>query len=174
MWTWAAIERDSKMILSFEIGDRSGATAIGFMDDPRARLATRVQMTADGHKAYLEAVEGAFRGDLDCAMLAKLYGEASGRNGHERKSGPAECVAARKEPITMSYVERQNLSMRMAMRRFTRLTNGFNKKLENNPHMRSPYFVHCNLVRAHMSLRMTPAMAPGVSNPCMTWNVSSA
>src|SRR6056297_242463 len=182
VWTWTAIEADSKMILSYEVGDRSGATAIEFMDDLCARLANRVQLTTDGHKAYLEAVEGAFGGDIDYAMLVKLYGEASGRKGHERKYSPAECVGARKELISgypvremvsTSHVERQNLSMRMGMRRFTRLTNGFSKKLENHLHMLSLYFVHYNFVRVYKSLRMTPAMAAGVSDTLhdMEWIV---
>ena len=182
VWTWTALERNTKLILSYEVGDRSGATAIEFMDDLRARLANRVQLTTDGHKAYLEAVEGAFGDDVDYAMLVKLYGEATGQRGHERKYSPAECTGARKEAITgrpdkamvsTSHVERQNLTMRMGMRRFTRLANGFSKKLENHLHMLSLYFVHYNFVRVHKSLRMTPAMAAGVTDTLhdMEWIV---
>ena len=182
VWTWTAIDRDSKMILSYEVGDRSGSTARDFMDDLADRLATRVQLTTDGCKVYLEAVEGAFGADVDYAMLAKIYGEPTGSKGHERKYSPAECTGARKELISgypvkemvsTSHVERQNLTMRMGMRRFTRLTNGFSKKLENHLHMLSLYFVHYNFVRTHKTLRMTPAMAAGVSDTLhdMAWLV---
>ena len=142
----------------------------------------RVQLTTDGHKAYLEAVEGAFGADIDYAMLVKLYGEPTGR-GHERKYSPAECIGARKEWISgepdkalvsTSHVERQNLSMRMGMRRFTRLTNAFSKKIENHLHMLSLYFVHYNFCRLHKSLRMSPAMAAGVASELrdVEWIVS--
>lgn len=182
VWTWTAIDRDHKMILSYEVGDRSGATAIEFMDDLRARLANRVQLTTDGHKAYLEAVEGAFGGDVDYAMLIKLYGDQGGKTA-ERKYSPAECTGTKKRSIegrpdmalvSTSHVERQNLSMRMGMRRFTRLTNGFSKKLENHLHMLSLYFVHYNFVRIHKTLKCTPAMAAGVSDTLhdMEWIVS--
>jgi IS1 family transposase len=172
VWTWTAIDRDHKMILAFEVGDRSAHTAREFMFDLAARLANRVQLTTDGHGAYLKAVTDAFSGDVDYAMLVKLYGEPTGAQGHECKYSPAECTGARKEPIfgkpdpaqiSTSHVERANLSMRMGMRRFTRLTNVFSKKLENHLHMLSLYFVHYNFVRVHKTLRMTPAMAAGVS-----------
>lgn len=173
VWTWTAIDRDSKMILAYEVGDRSAATAREFMFDLAARLANRVQLTTDGHGAYLKAVGDAFAADIDYAMLIKLYGDPTGQKGHERKYSPAECTGALKEPIfgkpdpamiSTSHVERQNLTMRMGMRRFTRLTNGFSKKLENHLHMLSLYFVHYNFVRVHKSLRTTPAMAAGVSD----------
>lgn len=173
VWTWTAIDADSKMILSYEVGDRSGDTAYEFMVDLASRLSNRVQLTTDGHRAYLEAVEGAFGADIDYAMLVKQYGGSTGSKGHEKKYSPAECIGIKKEAVTgqpieelvsTSYVERQNLSMRMGMRRFTRLTNGFSKKLENHLNMLSLYFVHYNFVRIHKSLKMTPAMAAGVSD----------
>lgn len=173
VWTWTAIDRDSKMILAFEVGDRSAATAREFMFDLADRLANRVQLTTDGHGAYLKAVGDAFAADIDYAMLVKQYGEPTGVSQSERRYSPAECTGAIKEPIfgkpdpdriSTSHVERQNLSMRMGMRRFTRLTNGFSKKLENHLHMLSLYFVHYNFVRVQKSIRMSPAMAAGVTD----------
>jgi IS1 family transposase len=183
VWTWTALDSESKMILSYEVGDRSAETAIDFMDDLAKRLANRVQLTTDGHKAYLEAVEGAFGADIDYAMLIKLYGEAGGVSGPERKYSPAECTGFRRikiegkpDPykVSTSHVERQNLTMRMGMRRFTRLTNAFSKKVENHLHMLSLYFVHYNFCRMHKTLRMSPAMAAGVSDTLrdVEWIVS--
>lgn len=168
-WTWTAIDADSKLIVSYLVGGRDGGYAYDFMQDVAERLANRVQLTTDGHKAYLEAVEGAFGIDVDYAMLVKLYGTAP--ESAKGRYSPAECIGARKEPmvgrpderhISTSYVERQNLTMRMSMRRFTRLTNGFSKKLENHIHMLSLYFVHYNFCRVHKTLRMSPAMAAGI------------
>lgn len=173
VWTWTALDSDSKMILAWEVGDRSAETALEFMDDLAARLAHRVQLTTDGHKAYLEAVEGAFGGDVDFAQLVKLYGEAA-HKGPERKYSPMVCSGAIKrrvegnpdpEAVSTSHVERHNLTMRMGMRRFTRLTNAFSKKLENHLHMLSLYFVHYNFCRQHKTLKgLSPAMAAGVSD----------
>ena len=179
VWTWTAIDSDSKMILAYEVGDRSGLTALEFMDDLRSRLAHRVQLTTDGHRAYLEAVEGVFGADVDYAQLAKIYGESP--EGEKRYS-PATCVGTRRQyvsgrpdpkAISTSHVERHNLTMRMGMRRFTRLTNAFSKKIENHLHMLSLYFVHYNFCRIHKSLRISPAMAGGVSDTLrdMKWIV---
>lgn len=181
VWTWTAIEADSKLIISYMVGGRDSEYAMGLIDDLRQRLAGRVQLTTDGHKAYLEAVEGAFGADVDYAMLVKLYGAAP--ESAKGRYSPAECIGARKEPIegspdpkhiSTSYVERQNLTMRMSMRRFTRLTNAFSKKVENHVHALSLYFVFYNFCRMHKTLRMTPAMAAGISDTVrdMEWIVS--
>ncbi|MGD2118228.1 MAG: IS1 family transposase [Chromatiales bacterium] len=177
-WTWTAIDSDSKLIISYLVGGRDSDYAIEFMDDVRNRLANRVQMTTDGHKAYLEAIEGAFGGDVDYAQLVKLYG-ASPETSKGRYS-PAQCTGAIKktvsgrpayDDISTSHAERQNLTMRMCMRRFTRLTNGFSKKLENHIHMLSLYFVYYNFCRIHKSLKVTPAMEAGLSDTAydMEW-----
>ncbi|MGR3572282.1 IS1 family transposase [Brevirhabdus sp.] len=178
IWTWTAMDRDSKLMISYTVGDRSAATAREFMFDLASRLATRVQLTTDGHGGYLKAVTDAFSGDVDYAMLIKQYGDLTGQKGHERKYSPAECTGAKKEAIFgkpdmdqvgTSHIERQNLTMRMGMRRFTRLTNAFSKKAENHAYAVALHFMHYNYCRIHKTLRVTPAMAANlVASP---WTV---
>ncbi len=157
--------------MSYLIGGRDGACAMWFMDDLRSRLANQVQLTSDGHKAYLQAVEGAFGADVDYAMWFKMYG-ASPESAKGRYS-PAECIGARKQwiegdpdakHVSTSYAERHNLTIRMHMRRFTRLTNAFSKKVENHAYAVALHMMYYNFVRIHSTLRMTPAMAAGVSD----------
>jgi IS1 family transposase len=171
-WTWTAIEADTKLLITWLVGGRDSDYAIAFMDDLRDRLANRVQFTSDGHKAYLEAVEGAFGGDIDYAMLIKMFGAAP--EAAKGRYSPAECTGIRKERIegnpdlkhvSTSYAERQNLTMRMQMRRFTRLTNAFSKKFENHMHMFALYTVWYNFVKQHKTLKgISPAMAAGLSD----------
>jgi IS1 family transposase len=173
IWTWTALDAESKLIISWLMGGRDAGYASEFMQDVAGRLANRVQLTTDGHKAYLDAVEDAFGADVDYAQLVKLYGESA---ESQKRYSPAECVGCRKEAITgrperkhvsTSYVERQNLTMRMSMRRFTRLTNAFSKRAENHGHSLALYFVYYNWVRIHKSLRVTPAMAAGLTDKLM-------
>ena len=182
VWTWTAIDRDTKLIIAYEVGDRSGATAREFITDLRNRLANRVQLTTDGHKVYLEAVDKAFGNDVDFAQLIKIYGNEP-KNTSQIRYSPSECIGIDKRPVTgkpvksdisTSHVERQNLNMRMGIRRYTRLTNAFSKKLENHIHSLSLYFLHYNFCRIHRSLRMTPAMAAGLCTELrdMEWVVS--
>ena len=169
-WTWTALDADSKLIVSYLVGGRDAEYAMWFIDDLRGRLADRVQLTSDGHKAYLEAVEGAFGADVDYAQLVKLYGPTITAPG---RYSPAQFMAAKKARIegnpdpahvSTSFVERHNLTMRMHMRRFTRLTNGFSKKLENHAHAVALHMMYYNFVRIHKTLRVTPAMAAGITD----------
>lgn len=175
-WTWTGIDADTKLIISWLVGSRDAEYANAFMNDVASRLANRVQLTTDGLKSYLEAVEGAFGADIDFAQLVKMYGATS--EGAKGRYSPAECTGAKKiviegkpdkKHISTSYVERQNLTMRMSMRRFTRLTNAFSKKLENHCHALALYFVFYNFLRIHKTLRVTPAMAAGVTDRVWSW-----
>jgi IS1 family transposase len=173
LWTWTGLDADSKLIISWTVGGRDSAYAMTFMDDLRSRLANRVQLTTDGHRAYLEAVEGAFGSDVDYAMLVKLYGESPEA---EKRYSPAQCIGARKTRIegnpdlahgSTSYTERHNLTMRMQMRRFMRLTNAFSKKIDNHCYSLALYFVWYNWIRLHKAHRTTPAMAAGLTDKLM-------
>jgi IS1 family transposase len=171
VWTWAAIDAETKLVPCWYIGTRDAGAAYHFMHDLAERLANRVQLTTDGHRAYLTAVEDAFGADIDYAMLVKIYGATP--EGSEVRYSPAICMGARKGVITgkpdfnhisTSFAERQNLTMRMANRRFTRLTNAFSKKLENHEHSVALHFMYYNFCRIHQSLRVTPAMEAGVAD----------
>ncbi len=174
VWTWTAIDADSKLIVSYLVSDRSPASAYEFMMDVASRLRNRVQLTTDGHRPYLEAVETAFGGQIDYAQLVKVYG--SDPQGERRyspavvQSSDVRVIAGSPDPkhIATSYVERQNLTMRMSMRRFTRLTNGFSKKVENHAAAVALYFMFYNFARVHQTLRVTPAMEAGVSDHVWT------
>ena len=172
IWTWTALDADSKLIVSWLVGDRDVRAATRFMNDVAKRLANRVQLTTDGHKGYLVAMNSAFNERIDYAMLTKLYGNPAGSE-NERRYSSGKCCGAIKgavcgnpdeKHISTSFVERQNLTMRMSMRRFTRLTNGFSKKAQNHAHAVALHFMYYNFGRVHKSLRVTPAMQAGVSD----------
>jgi IS1 family transposase len=176
IWTWTVICSDTKLIPTWRIGSRDAGVAYEIMQDVAGRLRHRVQLTTDGHKPYLEAVEAAFGADIDYAMLQKIYGADP---GSETRYSPAVCLGTKVEEITgspnpkhisTSYVERQNLTMRMSMRRFTRLTNAFSKKVENHAAAIALYFMYYNFGRVHQTLRVTPAMEAGVASH--VWSIA--
>jgi len=170
VWTWVALDPETKLVVSHLVGLRNAEWANAFMKDVASRLANRVQLTTDGQHAYLEAVDEAFGANIDYAMLIKMYGQE--RPGEARYS-PAKCIGCERKPIngkpkaedvSTSMVERQNLTMRMNMRRFTRLTNAFSKKIDNLKHAVALHFMYYNFVRQHQTLRVSPAMAAGVTD----------
>jgi len=176
IWTWTGIDADSKLIVSYLVGDRSGQAAMELMDDLQARLANRVQISTDGHRAYLEAVEGAFGDDVDYAQVIKMYGPTITAPG---RYSPAECTGIKKVRVTgspdpakvsTSFVEVHNKTMRMHMRRFTRLTNGHSKKVANHAHMVALYTLFYNFIRTHGKLRTSPAMAAGLATTFMSFD----
>jgi IS1 family transposase len=176
-WLWLATDADTKLVPCWHVGGRDGGAAFEFIDDLASRLASRVQITTDGHKAYLDAIDTAFGGAVDYAMLVKLYGEAP--EGAKGRYSPAECTGAIKTPISgnpdhkhisTSYAERNNLNVRMHSRRMTRLTNAFSKKMENHAHAMALHFLYYNFVRIHKTLKVTPAMAAGVTD--RLWEVA--
>jgi IS1 family transposase len=171
VWTWTAIDADSKLIVSYLVGARDTGYATEFLGDVATRLSDRVQLTSDGLKSYFAAMPDAFGNDVDYAALVKIYGKPFGSKS--RPDVPDVCLGARKTPvignpdpahISTSYVERQNLTMRMGMRRFTRLTNAFSKKIENHAHSVALHFMHYNFCRVHTTLRVTPAMEAGLTD----------
>ena len=170
VWTWTALCADTKLIIACLVGGRDAGYAHAFMQDVASRLRNRVQLTTDGHKPYLNAVEDAFGVDIDYAQLVKIYGAPT---DDERRYSPAQCIGAIPTTITgapdpkhisTSYVERANLTMRMSMRRFTRLTNAFSKKIDNHIAMTALYFQFYNFARVHQTLRVTPAMEAGIAD----------
>ena len=173
VWTWVAIDADTKLVPAFMTGKRDLQTARIFIDDLKSRLANRVQLTTDGLRVYLDAVEGAFGSEVDYAMLVKLYESSQ----QEARYSPAVCVSCEQKAVmgkpdpkhvSTSYVERQNLTMRMSMRRFTRLTNGFSKKVENHAYAVAIHYMHYNFCRIHQTLRCTPAMEAGITDHVWT------
>ena len=170
VWTWTAIGADTRLCVSYLVGCRDGWWANEFMQDVAGRIMGRVQLTTDGHKAYLDAVEDAFGADVDYAQLQKIYGES---NEPETRYSPAKCIGCDMKTVggdpdpvhvSTSFVERQNLTIQMSMRRFTRLTNALSKKIENHAAAVALHFIHYNFARIHKTLRITPAMAAGISD----------
>ena len=176
VWTWVALDADTKLCLTYYVGDRSKASAYQFMTDAANRIEGRPQITTDAYRPYLQAIEGAFGTEVDYAMLHKIYGAPT---PDESRYSPATCIGCDMKTVmgdpdpkhvSTSYVERQNLTMRMGMRRFTRLTNGFSKKLENHGHAVALHYMHYNFCRVHKTIRVTPAMEAGLSDH--VWELS--
>ncbi len=173
VWTWVAIDAQTKLVPSFMVGNRDSQSARMFIDDLASRLASRIQLTTDGLKVYVDAVEDSFGCEIDYSILSKIYKSSQ----EEVRYSPAECVGIERktimgnpdpEHVSTSYIERQNLSMRIGMRRFTRLTNGFSKKVENHAYSVALYFMHYNFARIHRTLRVTPAMEAGITDRLWT------
>jgi IS1 family transposase len=176
VWTTTGIDADTKLIISYLVARRDAKAAKMFMEDLEDRISNRIQITTDGHKVYINAVENAFGSEVDYAMLIKIYGAPLQEDSSTRYS-PATCIDCQTavingdpdpDKICTSYVERQNLTMRMSMRRFTRLTNGFSKKVENHGHAVALHFMYYNFCRIHKTLRVTPAMEAGLSDHVWT------
>ena len=176
VYTWVAIDADTKLVPSWLVGTRDADYAKAFIGDLAGRLANRVQLTSDGHKAYLNAVEDAFGSEVDYSMLVKLYGTPDG-NQQERRYSAGQCCGTitgtvcgdpDEKYVSTSYVERQNLTMRMSMKRFARLSNGFSKKVENHAHAIAIHYMYYNFGRIHKTLRVTPAMEAKVSDHVWT------
>jgi IS1 family transposase len=177
VWLWVAIDAETKLVPCWRLGDRNGGTASEFVRDLSSRLSNRIQLTSDGHRVYLDAVESAFGSGIDYAMLVKIYG--ADRTESESRYSPAECIGCKEVRITgrpdpkhisTSYVERQNWSVRTAMRRYTRLSNGFSRKIENHAAAVALYYFSYNFIKIHRTLRVTPAMAAGITD--RLWSVS--
>lgn len=176
VWTWVGLDADTKLCVSYRIGGRDAGWAMEFMEDCASRIRGRVQVTTDQHKPCLKAVEGAFGLEVDYAMLQKIYGAPS--DEEQRRYSPARCIVCEMktvlgypdpEHVSTSFVERQNLTMRMSMRRFTRLTNAFSKKIANHAYAVALHFLHYNFARIHKTLRITPAMAAGLTDHVWTY-----
>jgi IS1 family transposase len=176
IWTWVGIEAETKLVVSYLVGGRDGGWAHAFMEDCAKRIRNRVQITTDGNRVYLDAVEDAFGADIDYAQPQKIYGAPS--DDEQRRYSPAKCigcdmkvVSGNPDPkhVSTSFVERQNLTMRMHMRRFTRLTNGFSKKVDNHRHSVSLHYMFYNFCRIHQTLKVTPAMEAGITDH--VWSV---
>lgn len=176
-WTWTGIDADSKLVVSWFVGHRDADSALEFMTDLASRLIYKIQLTTDAYRVYINAVADAFGSQIDYAQLIKIYGKATGESNPERKYSPAECLGIEKRIVTgspdeklisTSYIERNNLTMRMHMRRFTRLTNAFSKKLENHCYAIALHFVYYNFCKIHKTLRVTPAMEAKLFKKPMT------